>query len=110
MATSFVFDIDGYLDDQTQRVVLDDKTYEFRFQYNYRDESWSCFVGPVAGKPACSFKITSFTDDYLKAYHYNESVPQGKLYAAPLNNPRARVGRYNLGKGKEVELWYNSQD
>lgn len=107
MITSFVFDVNGDIDDQTQRVILDDKTYEFRFQYNYRDDSWICFIGPVSGEPYCSFKLTSF-NEMLAPYRYNENMPQGELFAAPLKDPRTRITRYNLGIGKGVELWYNS--
>lgn len=109
MATSYIFDIDGNIDDQTQRVVLDNKTYEFRFQYNYRDDSWNCFISPVGGEAYCSFKLTSF-NEFLAPYKYNENIPQGELHAAPINNPRTRITRYNVGPSKGVELWYNSPD
>lgn len=103
----FEFDIDGDIDDQTQRVVLDDKTYEIRFQWNYRDESWTVFLGPVAGEPYCSFKLTTY-NDLTAAYRYNEDMPQGLFMACGYISTRSRIGRYNVGPGKECFFVYGT--
>lgn len=103
----FEFEIDGSVDDQTQRVILDDKTYEIRFQYNYRDESWSCFLGPVAGNPYCSFKLTTY-NDLTQAYKYIEDMPQGTFNAGGYISQRSRIGRYNVGPGRECYFMYIS--
>ena len=104
MAVDFVFDLDGY-PDQTQRVVIDNKTYDFRFVYNNYGESWKLFISPPGADPICSFKLTAMTEP-LNSYQYDETIPQGIILAGGVINMSARLSQNNCGVGKECFLWY----
>lgn len=75
---TFTWDIDGYAD-QTMRVVLDSQTYEMRFQWNERDESWLVYFGDVGSDPTISFKLTAFVD-FFASYQYLENIPLVSLW------------------------------
>lgn len=109
MATSQVFDIEDGYPDQTQRIVIDNKTYEVRFVYNSRGESWTMYVGDVGSDPTVSFKLSSFTK-HLEPYNYSPNLPSGEIIAASLRDFDARITQYNVGPSKQIELWYNSPD
>lgn len=104
--TTFTWDIDGYAD-QTMRVVLDSQTYEMRFQWNERDESWLVYFGDVGSDPTISFKMTAFVD-FFSPYQYLENIPPGKLMVISFTDYKKRVGRYNIGFLSELQLIYVS--
>jgi hypothetical protein len=103
---TFTWDIDGYAD-QTMRVVLDSQTYEMRFQWNERDESWLVYFGDVGSDPTISFKLTAFVD-FFASYQYLENIPPGKLMVISFTDYKKRVGRYNIGFLSELQLLYVS--
>ncbi len=74
---TFSWDIDGFAD-QTMRVVLDSQTYEMRFQWNERDESWLVSFGDVGSTPTISFKLTTIFDIFAP-FKYLENIPSGQL-------------------------------
>ncbi|HAZ57419.1 MAG TPA: hypothetical protein DCY22_02320 [Bacteroides graminisolvens] len=106
ITTQFFNIVDGY-PDQIQRVVIDDKTYEVRFIYNERGESWTMYIGDVGADPTVSFKLSSFTL-HLTPYNYSTNLPAGEIVAAALQEDSARITQYNVGPSKQIELWYNS--
>lgn len=107
MATSQVFNIEEGYPDQTQRIIIDDKTYEVRFIFNERGESWTMYIGDVGADPTVSFKLASYTK-HLTPYNYSLNLPSGDIIAAALADFSARITQYNVGPSKQVELWYNS--
>lgn len=107
METSQVFDIEDGYPDQTQRIVIDNKTYEVSFKYNERGESWTMYIGDVGADPTVGFKLTSFTK-HLEAYNYSTALPSGEILAAALVDFAARITQNNVGPSKQIELWYNS--
>lgn len=104
----FEFELDG-TDDQTQRVILDNKSYELRFQWNYFMETWGVSISDVGGEPFCYFNITTF-NDLTEAYLYDERVPKGVFLAGGHNSNSVRIGRYNVGPSKECFFVYVSSD
>lgn len=108
MKITYSWDLDGY-PDQTMRVVLDSVTYEMRFQWNERDESWLVYFGDVGSEPTVSFKLTAFVD-VLQPFQYLENIPNGRLMVISYTSFRKRVGRYNIGFLSELQLFYASQD
>lgn len=108
MKRTFDFELDGY-PDQSFRVVLDGNTYELRFQWNERDESWLMYLGDVGSDPTISTKLTCFSD-ILKPYQYRENVPKGNLVIYPLRHIEERVGRYNIGVLSAITMTYASRD
>lgn len=106
MIRTFDFDIDGY-PDQSFRIVLDSKTYEVRFRWNARDESWLFDLGDVGTTPTISMKLTAFSD-LLAPYRYKENVPQGNLFLIALRNISDRPGRYNIGVLSQIQMVYAS--
>lgn len=105
---TFDFEVDGY-PDQTFRIVLDSTTYEVRFIWNERDESWLFCFGDVGADPTFTCKLTCYTD-ILYPYQYLDNVPNGNLYIAPLRDVRERVGRYNIGINTGIQMAYASQE
>lgn len=105
---TFDFEIDGY-PDQTFRVVLDSITYELRFMWNERDESWFMSFGDVGTDPTFTTKLTCYTD-ILAPYRYRDNIPQGNLVLFPLRVVSARVGRYNIGPLTGIEMVYASPE
>lgn len=104
---SFTIDLDGYAD-QKMRVVWDNITYELRFQWNERDESWFMSIGDVGSDPILSFKLTSYID-VLKPFRCIEGVPQGRLCIDSLEKAtKERAGRYNIGFMLSITLVYYS--
>lgn len=106
MAVDFIFDLDGY-PDQTQRVVVDNKTFDFRFVYNSYGECWRLFISEPGAEPLCSFKLTAMTEP-LSAYQYSLSIPQGIILAGGVVNMDIRLSQDNVGVGKSAFLWYLS--
>lgn len=105
---TYTWDIDGYAD-QTMRVVLDSQTYEMRFQWNERDESWLVYFGGVGEDPTISFKLSAWVDCFAP-YQYLDNIPAGKLMVISFNNYKKRVGRYNIGFLSELQLVYISPE
>lgn len=108
MIRTFDFELDGY-PDQTFRVVLDSVTYEVRFQWNERDESWQFSIGDVGTDPTVTCKLSCFVE-ILAPYRYKENIPQGNLVLFPLRDIQARVGRYNIGVLTAIQMVYASRD
>lgn len=104
---TFDFALSGYPDDSF-RVVLDSTTYELRFMWNERDESWFFSLGDVGASPTISTKLTCYTD-LLAPYRYMENVPDGNLVLFPLRDVRHRAGRYNIGPMAGVQMVYASK-
>ena len=105
---TFMWDIDGFAD-QTMRVVLDSKTYEMRFQWNERDESWLVYFGDVGSTPTISFKLTTIFDIF-EPFKYLENIPSGQLSVFSFKQSTKRVGRYNIGFLADLQLLYSSPD
>lgn len=104
---TFDFELSGY-PDETFRVVLDSITYELRFMWNERDESWFFSLGDVGADPTIITKLTCYSD-ILAPYRYMENVPAGNLVLFPLRDVRERPGRYNIGPLAGVQMAYASR-
>lgn len=104
---TFDFELSGY-PDETFRVVLDSVTYELRFMWNERDESWFFSLGDVGADPTITTKLTCYSD-LLAPYRYMENVPDGNLVLFPLRDIRHRAGRYNIGPLKGIQMAYASR-
>jgi hypothetical protein len=105
---TFDFELSGY-PDETFRVVLDSVTYEVRFTWNERDESWFFSLGDIGVPPTITTKLTCYSD-IIGPYRYLDNVPDGNLYLFPLRNIETRVGRYNVGPLAGVQMIYASQE
>jgi hypothetical protein len=105
---TFTWDIDGFAD-QTMRVVLDSQTYEIRFQWNERDESWLVYFGDVGSTPTISFKLTTIFN-LLEPFQYLDNIPSGDLCVFSYTQSTKRVGRYNIGFLSDLQLLYSSPD
>lgn len=105
---TFSWDIDGFAD-QTMRVVLDSQTYEIRFQWNERDESWLVYFGDVGATPTISFKLTTIFDIFAP-FKYLDNIPAGQFGIFSFSQSTKRVGRYNIGFLSELQLFYSSPD
>lgn len=105
---TFDFELTGY-PDESFRVVLDSVTYELRFMWNERDESWFFSLGDVGADPTITTKLTCYSD-ILAPYRYMENVPQGNIYLFPLRDVRHRAGRYNIGPFAGVQMAYASRE
>lgn len=103
---TFDFELEGY-PDETFRVVLDSETYEVRFMWNERDESWFFSLGEVGEDPTITMKLTCYVD-LLAPYRYMDGVPDGNLVLFPLRNIKERSGRYNVGPLSGVQMVYAS--
>lgn len=106
MSIKFVFDIDGY-PNQTQRVVIDNKTYDFTFVYNEYGDSWRLFIAEPGAEPLCSFKMTSMNLPLLP-YQYNLTIPQGNLLCGGVIDITVRLEKDNIGIGKSAYMFYLS--
>lgn len=104
---TFDFELSGY-PDETFRVVLDSVTYELRFMWNERDESWFMSLGDVGAAPTITTKLTCYTD-ILAAYRYLDNVPDGNIVLFPLRDVRHRVNRYDIGPLKGIQMVYASK-
>ncbi len=107
-AITFSWDIDGFAD-QTMRVVLDSQTYEMRFQWNERDESWLVYFGDIGSDPTISFKLTTIFDIFAP-FKYLDNIPDGQLRVFSFTQSTKRVGRYNIGFLSDLQLLYSSPD
>ena len=107
-AITFSWDIDGFAD-QTMRVVLDSQTYEMRFQWNERDESWLVYFWDVGSDPTISFKLTTIFDIFAP-FKYLDNIPDGQLRVFSFTQSTKRVGRYNIGFLSDLQLLYSSPD
>ena len=104
---TFDFELSGY-PNETFRVVLDSITYQLKFMWNERDESWFFSLGEVGAAPAITAKLTCYSD-ILAPYRYMDNVPDGNLYLFPLRDVRARAGRYNIGPTAGIQMIYASR-
>lgn len=105
---TFDFALDGY-PDQSFRIVLDSATYEVRFVWNERDESWLFHMGDIGTAPTFTCKLTPFVD-ILAPYQYLDNVPRGNLFMFPSRNISERAGRYNIGPLAGIEMAYASRN
>lgn len=104
---TFDFELSGY-PDETFRVVLDSITYELRFMWNERDESWFFSLGDVGAEPTITTKLTCYSD-LLAPYRYMDNVPAGNLVLFPLRDVRHRVGRFDIGPLTGIQMAYASR-
>jgi len=104
---TFDFELSGY-PDEVFRVVLDSVTYELRFVWNERDESWQFSLGDVGADPTIITKLCCYVD-LLAPYRYMDGVPKGNIYLFPLRNVRTRAGRFNIGPLSGVQMAYASR-
>lgn len=105
---TFDFELEGY-PDETFRAVLDESTYEFRFMWNERDESWFMSMGDIGSDPTFITKLTCFTD-ILAPYRYMDNVPEGKLVLVPLREVWERPDRYNIAPLAGIIMTYASPE
>lgn len=104
---TFDFELSGY-PDETFRVVLDSVTYELRFVWNERDESWQFSLGDIGAEPTITTKLTCYTN-LLAPYRYLDNVPNGNIFIFPLREVYNRVGRYDIGPLKGIQMAYASR-
>ena len=91
--------------DNTQRIQLEDDTYDFRFRWNSREEAWYCYLGLTGGTPRVKFKMVVGMD-LLNAYRAYEDIPSGALYMIDLDQIYGRPGRNNVGQASRFRILY----
>ena len=100
---------DSLQSDITRFVTLDDISYDFRFRWNSRDESWMLYCSINGGDTIFSTKICSFRI-LNSAYKYREDCPQGDLFVADMSTDAGRVGFESFTKGGRFRLYYYTAD
>lgn len=81
------------------RCTLNGQVYQLTWQWNDRNQFWTCAVGFVGEDPVVKYKVTSFSDP-LQIYGYNEDLPEGKLLVASFIQPDNRVTQTSIGQDK----------
>jgi hypothetical protein len=91
-----------------QRLTLDNEAYEFKFEWNIRDESWTMSIFTDDGTQlAAGIKLTvNFA--LSNRYKYIENFLQGEIIAVDMSNTGTRIGRDDLGS--RVLLMYFTPD
>lgn len=85
------FDFNSYV----ETIVLDGVPYEFGFNWNTRDESWSMSIAREGVTLLASVKIVSAFE--LINLYKNVSLPDGFIYSLDLQNLKRNPNRFELG-------------
>ena len=93
--------------DIIRTVELDNITYDMRFRWNTRDESWTIICSKAGGNPIFSTKAktNSIINDI---YKHREDCPQGELVIIDLAESGGRVDFDNFNITGRFKLFYNS--
>lgn len=94
--------------DSSFTTILDGIAYDFRLQWNGRDESWYLYCGPPNQPFLFKTKVTSGAD-FLKSYRAYEDCPKGIMLAVDLNKKYGRLQRDSFSTGR-FELLYITAD
>ena len=93
--------------DIIRTVELDGITYDLRFRWNTRDESWTTICSKVGGTPIFSTK--SKTNSIINTiYKHREDCPQGDMVIIDLSGVNGRVDFENFNIEGRFKLFYNS--
>lgn len=94
--------------DNSFTTVLDDIAYDFRLQWNGRDQSWYLYCGLPNQPFLFKTKVTS-GNDFLKVYRSYEACPKGIMLAIDVNKQVGRLERDSFSTGR-FELLYITAD
>lgn len=97
--------------DYTISVVLEGESYDFRFQWNTREEAWYAYLGLSGVEYTAKVKLTN-GHDLINHLHHMEGIPPGQLwmvdstafYGRPKRSDFSQFGRFMLIYIGEDEL------
>lgn len=95
--------------DYTRSVVLEDETFDIRLQFNTREETWYCFLGPTGVEPIIKFKVT-VGHDLLTPFKARDGVPKGSLWLVDSVAFFGRVDRTGLDQEGRWILVYLTEE
>lgn len=93
------------LPDYSFTVILDNVSYDFRLQWNGRDEAWYVYVGLSNQEFLVKTKLTSGTD-VLSPYRAYDETPKGVLIALDKEKIYGRLARDSFSSGRFSLLYY----
>ncbi len=88
-------------------VVLDNRAYDIRLQWNGRDQAWYMYLAITNNTPFMKVKVKTNTD-LLRPYLYNSLCPKGVLTVLDSEKVHGRIDR-DAWKGR-FKLHYLTPD
>lgn len=101
---------DGSLATDITRVVeLEDITYDLRFRWNTRDESWTVSCAKSGGDMIFRTKVR--TNIIFNAmYKHRTDAPQGDFVIVDMSEADGRVGFESFNISGRFRLFYNTSE
>ncbi len=96
----------GSLDtDIVRRIELDGTSYDLRFRWNTRDESWTLILSVSGSTPVFNTK-TTVGRVLNTAYKYRDNAPQGDMIILDMAEDGGRVDFENYTIDGRYRLFY----
>ena len=99
--------VDSLDTDVIRTLELDGVSYDFRFRWNTRDESWTIICSKSGGVTIFATKAT-VGRVINSAYKHREDCPQGDLMIIDMSDDFGRVDFDNFTLSGRFRLFYNS--
>lgn len=90
-------------------VLLDNNSYDIRFQWNGRDKAWYTFIGQTNLPPTFKTKVTNGSD-ILGNYRAYDSTPRGYLAVIDKEKVYGRLQRDSFSKGRFSLIYYTEDE
>lgn len=102
------YGVDSLDTDIVRTLTLDGVTYDFRFRWNTREESWTLICSTSGG--SVIFSTQARTGRLLNSlYKHREDCPQGDLMIIDIGDEFERVDFDNFTINGRYRLYYNDR-
>jgi len=98
---------DSLATDIVQTIELDGITYDIRFRWNTRDESWTVICSKSGSSPIFSTKVKTNVI-FNSIYKHREDAPQGDMIILDMSETNGRVDFDNFTIEGRYRLFYNA--
>jgi hypothetical protein len=98
---------DSLVTDVTHILELDGITYDLRFRWNTRDESWTVICSKSGSTPIFSTKVKTNVI-FNSIYKHRTDAPQGDMIIIDMSETNGRVDFDNFTIEGRYRLLYNS--
>lgn len=89
--------------DQEKSIVIKDKSYNFRFRWNTKEQAWYVQIGRTGANYLCKTKLLP-NRNLLQPFLHIPDMPDCYLLVVDQEQQYGRIGRDNLGYGKRFSV------
>ena len=85
---------------------LENTRYQFQFRWNRRSFTWGFTIISDEGVVLVSSMAVHVNWNFLDPWRHIEILPTGNLICICTDNTKVSPGRYELGQGRRVRMFY----